>query len=92
MSFSDIRKDPFDILERELDWTEVVLAGSTISASAWVSDSSGLTVEEAGTTGLTTKVKVSAGSAGVAYKVSNQVTLDSGLKFERSFYVLVREL
>ncbi len=92
MSFSDIRKDPFDILERELDWTEVVLAGSTISASAWVSDSSGLTVEEAGTTGLTTKVKLSAGSAGVAYKVSNQVTLDSGLKFERSFYVLVREL
>ena len=92
MSFSDIRKDPFDILERKLDWTEVVLAGSTISASAWVSDSSGLTVEEAGTTGLTTKVKVSAGSAGVAYKVSNQVTLDSGLKFERSFYVLVREL
>ncbi len=92
MSFSDIRKDPFDILERELDWTEVVLAGSTISASAWVSDSSGLTVEEAGTTGLTTKVKVSAGSAGVAYKVSNQVTFNSGLKFERSFYVLVREL
>ena len=92
MSFSDIRKDPFDILERELDWTEVVLAGSTISASAWVSDSSGLTVEDAGTTGLTTKVKLSAGSAGVAYKVSNQIILDSGLKFERSFYVLVREL
>ena len=92
MSFSDIRKDPFDVLERELDWTDIVPAGSTISTSAWVSDNSGLTVVDAGTTGLTTKVKLSAGSAGVAYKVSNQVTLDSGLKFERSFYVLVREL
>ena len=92
MSFSDIRKDPFDVLERELDWTDVVPAGSTISISAWVSDSSGLTIVDAGTTGLKTKAKLSAGSAGVAYKVSNQVTLDSGLKFERSFYVLVREL
>ncbi len=92
MSFSDIRKDPFDVLERELDWTDVVPVGSTISTSAWASDSSGLTVVDAGTTGLKTKVKTSAGSAGVAYKVSNQVILDSGLKFERSFYVLVREL
>jgi len=92
VSFSDIRKDPFDVLERELDWIDIVPAGSTISASAWVSDSSGLTVVDAGTTGLATKVKLSAGAAGVAYKVSNQVTLDSGLKFERSFYVLVREL
>ena len=92
MSFSDIRKDPFDVLEREVDWSDIVPTGSTISTSAWMSDSSGLTVVDAGTTGLTTKAKLSGGAAGVAYKVSNQVTLDSGLKFERSFYVLVREL
>lgn len=92
--FADMRKDPFDILERSIDWTDIVPSGSTITASAWVSDSSDLTVADGGIdiTGLVTTVRISGGAAGVGYKVSNQITLDSGLKYERGFHVLVREL
>ena len=61
-------------------------------ASTWVSDSSDLTVADGGIAGLVTTVRISGGAAGVGYKVSNQITLDSGLKYERSFRVLAREL
>ena len=90
--FADMLKDPFDVLERSLDWTDIVPAGSTITASTWVSDSSDLTVADGGIAGLVTTVRISGGAAGVGYKVSNQITLDTGLKYERSFRVLVREL
>jgi hypothetical protein len=42
--------------------------------------------------GIKTRVRVSGGSVGRGYRVSNQVTLATGLKYERSFLVLVREL
>ena len=89
--FPDIPKDPFDVIERELDWSGIVPAGSAISASEWSADG-GLTVEDVGTHGLVTKVRIGGGSADLAYRVSNRITLASGLQYVRSFRVLVREL
>ncbi len=90
--FSDMLKDPFDILERSIDWTDIVPAGSIISTSTWVSDSSDLTVADAGIAGLVTTVRISDGAVDTSYKVSNRITLASGLQYERSFRVLVRDL
>ena len=90
--FSDIQKDPFDVLERSLDWADIVPAASTISTSTWVSDSSDLIVADAGISGFVTMVRITGGAENVGYKVSNQITLDSGLKYERSFHVRVRQL
>ncbi|MBI4184918.1 MAG: hypothetical protein HY521_13085 [Proteobacteria bacterium] len=89
--FADLYKHPYDVLERELDWSAIVPIGSTIEASEWLADD-GLTVEDAGTGGLVTRARVGGGSANLAYTVSNRVTLASGLRYERSFQVLVREL
>lgn len=86
-------KDPGEKKDYGVDWSQL-LAGDTISTSAWVVES-GLTKEVSpaeGKTGTTTTVWLSGGTADQDYTVTNTVTTAAGRILERSFEIMVRNL
>ena len=81
---------------RGIDWTDYLAeigASETISSSTWTISPSGLT--EASSSIVTgskkTQIRLSSGTAGVRYTVTNTITTSSGVVDERSFYVLVQD-
>lgn len=86
-------KDPDEIKLYTMDWTDGLNSGATVSASTWTAET-GLTVVTSGivTGSLKTSVKLSGGTDGQDYVVTNQVTTSDGETLERSGIVAVRTL
>ena len=90
-------KDPDSIEPWGMDWTDwlaEISASETVSSSSWaVSPTGGITLSSASiiTGSLKTQVKLTGGSAGTRYTVTNSVITSSGYHDDRSFEVLVQE-
>jgi hypothetical protein len=81
-----------------IDWTDYlaeISASETISTSAWTisgADSSLANAADSIVTGSKkTQIKLSGGTTGVRYTVTNQIVTSSSITDERSFYVLVQD-
>lgn len=84
---------------RGIDWTDYLAGlpdGETIATSAWVVTGSDalLTIDDDSivTGSLRTQVRLSGGTLGVRYTVTNHVVTSSGVVDERSFVVLIEDL
>lgn len=91
-----ILKDPDSIEPQGFDWTAwLAELGATISSSTWSvtpATSPALTLSSASivTGNLRTQVKLSGGSLGVRYTVTNHIVADDGSEDDRSFDVQVK--
>lgn len=84
-------KDPGESKLYGRDWTEHLDEGDTVTDSEWVV-ATGLTGSAEELVGAIAKIRLSGGTAGTEYRVTNHVTTAQGDEFERSFYVNVQEL
>jgi hypothetical protein len=73
------------------DWTAHLEDGDTVAGSEWVVED-GLTASDEELVGAIAGVRLSGGTAGVHYAVTNHVTTAQGDEFERSFTVTVQDL
>lgn len=86
-------KDPSDVLDYSLNWTEFLEDDAdTITSSSWAVTPSGLTLgENQYASGITT-VWVSGGTSRETYTITNTITTESGRTIERSVRLPVRDL
>lgn len=68
-------KDPADVVDYQLDWTDWLELGESIATSEWVASSGEIEQEEAAA--KTTRVWLSGGTERVNITLSNTITTDS---------------
>ena len=88
MTEKAVVKDPDEVLDFTFDWTNQLASGATISTSTW-SPETGITAADQGVSGLKTTVRLSGGSDGTDYIVTNRITDNGAQTLERSFHVKV---
>jgi hypothetical protein len=86
-------KDPGDTIDVRHQWEfPPAMAAVTITASTWASDRLGLTIGPSTIAGRTTIARVSGGTAGTVYRLTNHITCSDGQVFERSTLLPVKDL
>lgn len=90
MSLSFDPKDPDEVLDYKLDWTER-LAGDTIVSSIWqMSPADGLVIDRHSFTVTETVVWLSEGTLGATYELLNRIQTDGGRTFDQTVKLKVR--
>ena len=86
----DAPKDPDDVKDYEVDWTNR-LPSDTITSSTWtVAIGTGLVIDSSSFTTMVTKVWVSGGSAGVTYELLNRVETAGGRIYDQTMKLKVK--
>ena len=70
-----LTKSPHATLDYRVEWPRARLLGVAIEESAWTCRPEGLTIDPLETGPGTTAVRIGGGERGVAYRLSNRVTL-----------------
>jgi hypothetical protein len=86
-------KDPQSRVDYAIDWT-AYLDGQSVSASSWsvTPDGEGAIAVDQASFGLTrSAVRLSGGTVGCVYSISNQVTFSDGSRDERSITLRVEQ-
>lgn len=90
MSLSFDPKDPDEVLDYKLDWTER-LAGDTIVSSMWqASPAEGLVIDRSSFTTTETVVWLSEGTIGASYLLLNRVQTDGGRTFDQTVKLRIK--
>jgi len=93
-------KDPQEVLDYTIDWSEWLVAGDTINAVT-VTTPAGISTTTGGTpatpaapsfTTTTTKIWVAGGTAGASYDIACRVTTVGTRQGERSITIQVKDL
>lgn len=91
-----VLKDPNEVIDVSVDWTDVLATGETISSQSWAiegassSDTSPLATSGSASesNGVTTQL-VQAGTEGEVYTVRNRIVTNQGRTYDRSRTVRV---
>lgn len=83
-------KQPDEILDYDLDFTDFFEGRSDTPASFTVTAETGITVVGSSRTGNVVKVILSGGVSGTAYKITVLLTTSTGIKREGDFQVTVK--
>jgi hypothetical protein len=93
-----IVKDPQATMPKGIDWTAYLAqidAAETISTSTWAITGADSVLTASSPSIVTgskkTQVRLSAGTEGLKYTVTNHITTSSGVIDDRSFIVLVEQ-
>jgi hypothetical protein len=94
-------KDPQEVLDYTIDWSEWLVSGDTINAVT-VTTPTGISTTTSGTpqtpagptviSGVATKIWVAGGTAGTSYNIACRVTTVGTRQGERSITIQVRDL
>jgi hypothetical protein len=83
------QKDPNDIADYALSWA-TQLGTDTITGSSWIVPT-GITADDDSSTDTTATVRLSGGTAGEEYEITNRVVTAGGQQFDCSLRIYVRE-
>lgn len=83
-------KDPDEVRQFTIGWTNDLVSGDTISSSSFAADS-GITVDSETNTTLTASVTLSGGTAGEVYNIVNTVITAGGETLEKTIQIEIRE-
>lgn len=84
-------KDPHDVLDYEVDWSNWLPAGDTILVSEWIAPA-GITMDSETNTNTTTTIWLSGGTAGQSYALTNRITTAGGRTRDRTITIRVKDL
>ena len=87
---SNFPKDPDAKVDFGIDWSQWLVAGDSISSSAWTV-SSGITVDATSHSTSATKIWLIGGTAGESYNAANRITTNGGRVDERTITITVLE-
>lgn len=92
MALSWPTKDPNDVLDYEVDWSDWLTASGsdTISTSTWIVPS-GITKNSDSSTTTTTTIWLSSGTAGTSYSFVNRITTAGGRTKDQTIKIKVKE-
>ena len=90
LAFPKFTKDPQAVLDYEVDWSDWLEGGDTISASEWTAPD-GITIEEDSNTTTTATVWLSGGTAGEIYDVVNGISTNGGRDDDRTIRIVVKQ-
>lgn len=88
-------KDPTEKKDYEIDWTNHLGTGETVTSSTWSVSPAGITLAAPNLAALAspiTRTRLTGGTAGVEYRITNHVITSTTQEFERSFTVNVTDL
>lgn len=88
-SFFWAAKDPSDVVDYVIDWTDV-LASDTIATATYTAP--GLTVNSSSNTSTTSTVWLAGGTAGATCEVTCRITTAGGRTFERTASLRVADM
>ena len=92
----NLQQDPDARLYWDMNWTDFLPSGVTISASSWFTsgeDANLLTSSDSILGGsLIARVRLVGGTLGVRYRVVNRVDLSDGQEDDRSFWLSIVEM
>ncbi len=104
MSYKWPDKDPDEIVDYSVDWSRFLDTDTVSSATWFVHDASGtktevnaldsvngLTFVQGTISGQVTTARFSAGTNNIRYTVTCRVTTGSGLRYERSIFLRIKE-
>lgn len=80
------QKDPNAVLDWEVDWSQWLATGETITASTWTVPT-GLTMQSNTFTPTAATVWLSGGTVGNDYVVTNQIATNAGRTDDRSITI-----
>jgi hypothetical protein len=83
-------KDPDAVLDYQIDWSDWLPEGDTISTSVW-SVGAGLTEDSDTNTTTTATVWVSGGTVGSSYQATNHIVTAQGREEDRTIVIKVSE-
>lgn len=87
-------KDPNEILDYSIDWTNKIDTGDTISSSTWTDFSSGGLVKGSSTFSASlniTTIWVSGGTAGKYYTITNTIDTTIGRTMQQTVGIKIGE-
>jgi len=84
-------RDADSVVDYTIDWSDCLASGEAISSSSWTASPTSLTVDSSSETTTTTTAVVSSGSAGVVYKLTNEIVTDQARTIQRSVVIRVEE-
>ena len=91
--FETFVQDEQSVLDYSIDWTEMLDAGETITASAWAetptTGGSDVTLSRQTWTGAVATCFVEGGSTGASYAIENTITTSLGRSYTRGFVLTV---
>lgn len=91
MALSWPYKDPDEVLDYQVDWSDRLDTGDTISSSSFtVSEGTGLTIDSSTYTDDTATVWLSAGTEGENYVINNRIVTANGRTFDQSVKIRVK--
>lgn len=88
-------KDPTEKKDYEIDWSRHLGSGETVTTSTWSVAPVGITLAAPNQAALATPItrtRLTGGTAGVEYRITNHVVTSTTQEFERSFTVNVTDL
>lgn len=77
-------KDPDDILDYQLIWTDRLAPADTIATSVWLIDSGEITIDSDTFTDNTTTIWLSGGTAATNVILTNRITTAGGRQYDQS--------
>lgn len=85
-----VRKGVNEEIREGFDWSDRLIDGAVLSGSSWEVDS-GITADNAAYGDFSSDIDISGGTVNTTYRLTNLVTTDEGMSYERSFKVMVVE-
>jgi hypothetical protein len=80
------RKDPDEVLDYTVNWSQRLQANETISSSDWIVDS-GITEDKRSMSSTSATIWLSGGSTGTSYTLINRVQTSVGRVYEQHFVI-----
>ncbi|MDX0141086.1 hypothetical protein GOC46_30410 [Sinorhizobium meliloti] len=77
-------KDPNEVKDYSLDWSDLLGGDDTITASTWTVSGTGVMIDESSFTDTATTVWLSAGTLGATYNLLNRVTTSGGRTYDQT--------
>lgn len=85
-------KDPSEVMDYTINWTNLLVGAETISTSTWSVSPSGLTLGTESDATPNTSIWLSGGTAGTTYMVNCRITTSGGRTHERTILIEVENL
>lgn len=83
-------KDPHEILDYQMDWSDRLVSAETILTSSFTIASGDVVKDSQGFSGAITTVWLSGGTEGAACTITNRVTTSGGRTYDESAKLRIR--
>jgi hypothetical protein len=84
-------KDPNEVLDYSVDWTERLEDDDTITASEWIVPEAGINMDSDDFADSSTTIWLSGGTAGKSYSFTNRIITTQGRTIDQTIQLKVRD-